>query len=619
MSPFTAAYAAPEQVTGSGVSTATDVYALGALLTVLLAGRAPLDVAQLTPGSMLSTIRDTPAVAPSELARATREDSTGDTYAARRGFSDGRQLARVLTGELDAITLMALRKEPSRRYATVDAMAADIARYLKKERVLARPDTIGYRVQAFVRRNRPLVAGITIAVVALAGGTTISVLKAQESAASAARSERVAAFLARVTTADAGTVDPIARLGSRVTLAQLLDSLLKRVPEEFADDMRIRARLYASIGTNYRAQGRLREAERVLDSAVTLSQVAYGERSDEFVAASIEMARALNYRTSPAEAERHVRNAFAALAGREQLRPDLYALTVVTLAEVRNTMGAVREADSLSRAAVRVELQRTPAPTLTRTTALMILANTTAWIMRDPRIVDTMYVHAVAMMDSLGGRFSFERLTAIDGRLDALTTLGRYAEADSQLREALAVAVEGYGPLSREAAVFLARGASLERAQGNAARSLLLADSAWRVMESNADLSAWIIAEVGTSRIASEWASGRPRVADSIARLTLQRTLSQQVPSATILVAFYAGVAALEVKDWPRAEAHLRLALGALPATGDLDSMIDRVRRPLVQALAGQGRQREADSVTALIAAPPPATRCQPGGDWRGC
>jgi len=86
---------------------------------------------------------------------------------------------------------------------------------------------------------------------------------------------------------------------------------------------------------------------------------------------------------------------------------------------------------------------------------------------RDPRVVDTMYAHAVSIMDSLGARLSFERMLAIDGRLDALTTLGRYEQARALAREALGVAEQGYGPLSREAALFLARGATLELAQGN--------------------------------------------------------------------------------------------------------------------------------------------------------
>ncbi|MEL6616174.1 MAG: serine/threonine-protein kinase, partial [Bacteroidota bacterium] len=144
--PMTPAYAAPEQVAGQPVTTATDVYALGLVLYELLAGRRPYEVSALTAAETERVIRERPPPRPSEVAPEAR--------------------ARALRGDLDAVVLRALAKEPVRRYPSADALADDLRRHLAGHPVLARPDTVGVRVRAFVRRNRVAV-GATAAVLAL--------------------------------------------------------------------------------------------------------------------------------------------------------------------------------------------------------------------------------------------------------------------------------------------------------------------------------------------------------------------------------------------------------------------------------------------------------------------
>ncbi len=151
---LTPAYASPEQLEGRHAATASDVYSLGVVLYELLTGTLPYTVASRTPEAMASAIRTTEPQRPSAhtttLSGATR---------------------RSLQGDIDTIVLMALRKEPERRYASVERFAADIRRHLAGLPVSARPDTLRYRTEKFVRRNAVGVAAAGLGLVLAIGGT----------------------------------------------------------------------------------------------------------------------------------------------------------------------------------------------------------------------------------------------------------------------------------------------------------------------------------------------------------------------------------------------------------------------------------------------------------------
>jgi len=159
--PLTPEYAAPEQVTGGQITTATDVYALGVLLYVLLSGRHPAGAALRSPAELLRAVVDEEPRRLSDAAGETRTlpAETSGENAARRGATPER-LRRILRGDLDNVVAKALKKEPQQRYASVTALADDLRRYLAHEPVSARPDTLAYRAAKFVRRHRPeLVVG----------------------------------------------------------------------------------------------------------------------------------------------------------------------------------------------------------------------------------------------------------------------------------------------------------------------------------------------------------------------------------------------------------------------------------------------------------------------------
>ncbi|HWA16401.1 MAG TPA: serine/threonine-protein kinase [Gemmatimonadales bacterium] len=178
---FTYQYAAPEQITGDPVSTATDVYSLGVVLYQLLTGQHPTGETAESPADHLRATLDTD---PHPLSRVVTPRNTLSGEAARklaevRDASPDR-LSRMFSGDLDNILAKALRKEPSQRYATVTAFADDLTRYLNHEPVTARPTTWGYRAGKFVRRHRGSVSSAVLVTILLVGATIMTTLQARE-------------------------------------------------------------------------------------------------------------------------------------------------------------------------------------------------------------------------------------------------------------------------------------------------------------------------------------------------------------------------------------------------------------------------------------------------------
>ncbi len=160
-------YASPEQIRGERITTASDVYALGVVLYELLAGRKPYHVTANEPGELMRIVCDRDPEKPSVAGKS-----------------------RELQGDLDAIVLKAMRKEPERRYASVSELAADLKRHQTGVPVLARRGTFTYRAGKFARRHRVILAAAAVVAVALAGGVVATLREAQRARAAEARAQR---------------------------------------------------------------------------------------------------------------------------------------------------------------------------------------------------------------------------------------------------------------------------------------------------------------------------------------------------------------------------------------------------------------------------------------------
>jgi serine/threonine protein kinase/Tol biopolymer transport system component len=164
---MTPEYAAPEQLTGTPATIATDIYALGVLLYVLLTGFHPAGPGPHTHPTLVKAILDAEPARPSDIVSSSvRTGDSAGRNAAQRSTTP-EKLDRMLRGDLDTIVGKTLKKNPKERYASVSALADDLRRYLGHEPIMTRPDTIAYRTAKFMRRRRRSVTAVLSATLAL--------------------------------------------------------------------------------------------------------------------------------------------------------------------------------------------------------------------------------------------------------------------------------------------------------------------------------------------------------------------------------------------------------------------------------------------------------------------
>ncbi|MEM7587824.1 MAG: serine/threonine-protein kinase [Acidobacteriota bacterium] len=360
---MTPAFASPEQVKGMPVTTASDVYQLGLLLYLLITGRSPYRADPLS-DEIAKAITDEPPTRPSTVVGARPTDSQMDARSTVEMICEQRRttqarLRRELGGDLDNIILMALRKEPERRYASVLQLIDDIERYLAGRPVVARPNTLTYRMNKFVRRNWIAVAAAaTLAIVTtlLVAFYTVQLRgernRANEAAARASREAAVATEVSDFLVGLFEVSDPGEARGNLVTAREILDRGAERIGSELGDEPLTQARLMKTIGKVYGQLGLYEPAATLLERSVALEAEHRGKDQPEWASSAVELGDLYHQLGRYPEAEGLFQGAQAIYEapGEEQA----LATVLDSLAELYMETGRLEESEALFLRAIAI-------------------------------------------------------------------------------------------------------------------------------------------------------------------------------------------------------------------------------------------------------------------------
>ena len=442
-SPMTPLFAAPEQVTGGPVTTATDVYALGVLLFLLLTGQHPAGPGPYSPAELIKAITETE---PPRLSDAV--PARGEAIARKRDASP-EKLQRSLRGDLEIIVGKALKKNPIERYASVTAFGDDLRRYLRHEPIGARPDAASYRLRKYVRRHRVSVGVAAGLVFLFAGFSAIQAIELRRITRERDRADRIADFMTGIFK----TSDPNEHAGLAVTAREVLDKAAHDIRGNLSNDPGLRAQMLHVMGRAYLNLGLFSRAELLFKEGIQASQSIGEQNSLDTLTTIHDLAWAVLQQGRVVEAETMERNLLE--TQRRVLGPE-HGDTLATTEELAFTVcnegkGRCAEGTELTRH-VLAQHERTLGPDAFYTLATM--NNLAIMLAGDGRLEEAIKLQQESLKRHLR-KFGPENI----GTANAMLNLGEFQrdagqedEAEATLEKLLAMEKRAFAPDQGETA-----------------------------------------------------------------------------------------------------------------------------------------------------------------------
>lgn len=434
---LTPEYASPEQLTESPITTASDVYQLGALLFQLLSGEPPHRRKGLSTAEFENRVLTEDPPHPS--ARVRGLGNGGAESAARARRLTRKALIRRLRGDLDAIVMTAMDRAPERRYRSVEQMIADVERHLHGQPVQARRPTIGYRAGRFLRRHMWITAAVTafvLLVFAYAGTVTYQAgqlaTERDQVRLQAARAERVRDFLVGIFDA----ADPFGPGHGKINTQDLLEMSVERIRGELADEPEVRAELLGVLGHIYLQYSQPAQAEPLLAEALQIRNSLHQQDHPDLARAIYLYAAYLTHMGDYTRAEREARRALAmreSLLGRDHVD---YLMSLGQVTVIMMYAGRYLEAEPAAWETLSLRRQIGYSEDVALSLNVMGIILTGLGRYQE---AEELYREGIAIRESLYQPHQAAMATIPHNLAVNLMRQGRFEEAESLLRDALAL------------------------------------------------------------------------------------------------------------------------------------------------------------------------------------